>query len=121
MADVFGLTDFFTLGDYFFTAPKEYDKEGVKEHFNPKETQERLLLLKDTFSKLEEFNVESIERTIRGLSSELGIKASLLIHPIRLTLTGKTVGPSLFHIIEILGKDAVIQRLDKAITFLKCR
>ncbi|MDI6840130.1 MAG: glutamate--tRNA ligase [bacterium] len=120
------LTDFFALGDYFFKPPVEYDKDGIENYFNHKETQARLSLLKDRLSKLEEFNIESVERTVRELALEFGIKAALLIHPIRLALTGKTVGPSLFHITDILGKDAVIQRLDRAITFLrsatsKCR
>jgi glutamyl-tRNA synthetase len=112
------LADFMEMGDYFFCDPEEYDKEWVDKYFRPKETYDRLLLIKNRFSNLREFSLQAIETTIRDLASELGIKASLLIHPIRLAITGKTGGPSLFHIIEILGKTSVIRRLEKALLFL---
>ncbi|MCK4307364.1 glutamate--tRNA ligase [candidate division WOR-3 bacterium] len=113
------LTDFGKFSGYFFEDPTQYESEGVDKYFKLPEVQRRLTLVKDRFSELKEFNVEAIESAIRELASELGIKAALLIHPIRLALTGKTGGPSLFHIVEILGKEAVIRRLKKALLFLK--
>ena len=113
------LTDFMKFSSCFFEDPAEYDKEGADKYFKPPETIERLSLVKDRFSKLEEFNVEKIESAVRKLADELGIKAALLIHPIRLALTGKIGGPSLFHIVETLGKETVIRRLEKALAFLK--
>ena len=113
------LTDFMKFSSCFFEDPAEYDKEGADKYFKPPETIERLSLVKDRFSKLEEFNVEKIESAVRKLADELGIKAALLIHPIRLALTGKIGGPSLFHIVETLGKERVVRRLEKALAFLK--
>ncbi len=113
------LTDFVKFSDYFFEDPTQYESEGVDKYFKIPEVSQRLSLVKDRFSELKEFNVEAIESAVRKLASELGIKAALLIHPIRLALTGKTGGPSLFHIVEILGKEAVIRRLKKALLFLK--
>lgn len=113
------LTDFMEVGNYFFEDPKEYDKKGEDEWFKLPETHERLTLVKDRLSKLEEFSVEKIESSVRELAEELSIKAALLIHPIRLALTGKTGGPSLFHIIETLGKERVIRRIEKTLLYLK--
>ncbi|MCK4353524.1 glutamate--tRNA ligase [candidate division WOR-3 bacterium] len=113
------LTDFWELGAYFFKEPKEYDKEGIEKHFKYPETQKRLLLLETRFSGLKDFNLETIEKAIRTTAEEFGIKAALIIHPMRLALTGRTVGPSLFHIVEILGKERVVKRLNKAIKFLR--
>ncbi|MBI4721904.1 MAG: glutamate--tRNA ligase [Candidatus Stahlbacteria bacterium] len=112
------LTAFMERSAYFFNDPKEYDKEGMDKYFNLPETIERLALVKERFSKLEAFSIEMIELAVRELADELGIKASLLIHPIRLALTGITGGPSLFHIVETLGKETVIRRLEKALAFL---
>jgi glutamyl-tRNA synthetase len=35
-----------------------------------------------------------------------------LVHPIRLACTGRKVGPSLFHLMEVLGKEKVLERTD---------
>jgi len=56
-----------------------------------------------------------LETTLKALVTQLGVKAGLLVHPLRVACTGKTVGPSLYHLMEVLGKDKVLQRLDKAL------
>lgn len=109
------LTDFEKFSGYFFSDPEQYDKVGVDKYFKLPKTRERLSIVKDRLAKLEKFNIETIESSIRELADELGIKAAMLIHPIRLALTGETVGPSLFHIVEVLGKETVIRRLEKAL------
>jgi len=52
---------------------------------------------------------------VRGVSESLGLKAKELIHPLRYVLTGKTVGPSLFEAMALLGRDKVITRLSKVL------
>ena len=46
---------------------------------------------------------------------ELGIEAKALIHPIRVALTGKTIGPGLFEVIHYLGRERAKQRLLKCV------
>ncbi|MEO0110630.1 MAG: glutamate--tRNA ligase family protein, partial [candidate division WOR-3 bacterium] len=81
--------------------------------FLTSENRERLNLLAERFSSLLDFNKETTEKALRGLAEELKIKASELIHPCRVALTGKTVGPPLFDLIAVLGKDLTIKRLKK--------
>jgi glutamyl-tRNA synthetase len=38
-----------------------------------------------------------------------------LVHPTRLICTGRTVGPSLYHLMEVLGKERVLRRFDAAL------
>ncbi|HID93514.1 MAG TPA: glutamate--tRNA ligase [bacterium (Candidatus Stahlbacteria)] len=113
------LTDFWDLGYYFFEQPKDYDRVGIEKYFSDPEASKRLSLLKERFSQLTKFDLENIELSVRSLAKELNIKAGKLIHTTRLALTGKTVGPSLFHIVEVLGKEEVISRLNKAIEFVR--
>ena len=54
---------------------------------------------------------ESIEKEFRAYIEEQGIKSRDLIHPLRAALTGKTIGPGLFEIMEVLGKEKVINRM----------
>jgi glutamyl-tRNA synthetase len=66
-----------------------------------------------------EFSHASIETALRQLAEELQIKPTKLIHPTRLALSGRTIGPGLFEMIELLGKEKVIRRLRRAIEKFK--
>ena len=59
------------------------------------------------------FTIESIEREFRDLVKELNITSRQLIHPIRVALTGKTIGPGLFEVIFYLGKEITKKRLSR--------
>ena len=48
-------------------------------------------------------------------SQEFGVKTGVLVHPTRLACCGNTAGPSLYHLLAILGKDRALQRIDKAL------
>ena len=98
---------------YFFSEPKLFDETGIKKHWEP-ETNARLKMLADRFELLQEYSHAQIEATVRELAEEFQIKPSQLIHPTRLALSGKTVGPGLFEIIELLGKETVVRRLRNA-------
>jgi glutamyl/glutaminyl-tRNA synthetase len=43
------------------------------------------------------------------------VKAGLLIHPLRMACTGATSGPSLYHLMEVLGKESTLKRMDKVL------
>ncbi len=90
----------------------DYQLAEIKS-FLTSENRERLNLLAERFSSLLDFNKETTEKALRGLAEELKIKASELIHPCRVALTGKTVGPPLFDLIAVLGKDLTVKRLKK--------
>jgi len=53
------------------------------------------------------------------MASELGIATAEIIHPARVALTGKTAGPGLFDLMALLGRDRAVQRLEKAIEWIR--
>ena len=61
----------------------------------------------------------TLETDIRSLAEEMGIKAGTLIHPLRLALTGRTSSPGIFDVLQILGKERVVRRLDNAIRYVQ--
>jgi glutamyl-tRNA synthetase len=61
------------------------------------------------------FDSASIEKELRNEADKQQISAARIIHPLRLAVSGVSVGPSLFHMLELLGKDTVIRRINKAI------
>ncbi len=110
------LKDFPAQAGYFFSDDFEYNPKGLKKHWKnePEQVVARLRWLRDGFAALEEFSAESLENVTRELSEAHGLNAALFIHPCRVALTGELGGPSLFHLIEILGKDTVLRRLDRS-------
>jgi glutamyl/glutaminyl-tRNA synthetase len=60
---------------------------------------------------LNDFRADPIGETIKQVSVSLGVKSGLVVHPTRLACTGRTVGPSLYHLMEVLGKEKVVQRV----------
>ncbi|MCK4754945.1 MAG: glutamate--tRNA ligase, partial [Calditrichia bacterium] len=58
---------------------------------------------------------ENMEKIVRELADTLGIKAGTLIHPLRLALTGRTTSPGIFDVMQILGRETVIRRIEKAL------
>ena len=90
------------------------DAETLKKDFTP-ENQPRLVKLRDAFSSLNSFDAATLGNTLTSLAAEMGVKAGVLVHPTRLACTGKTIGPSLYHLMEVLGKERVLHRLDRAL------
>jgi nondiscriminating glutamyl-tRNA synthetase len=90
-----------------------YDEEGLKKHFrkDPEGTRQRLRLYRDRLKALPEFTKETAEQALRSLVEELDVKPGLIIHPVRLAVTGRTVGPPLFDCMDLLGRERVLARL----------
>ena len=99
---------------YFFTDDYEFDPEAVAKTFR-EGTMERLRQLEQRYRALDRWNVESLEGELNKLASDLGCKTGELIHPTRLAVSGRSIGPSLYHMLEVLGRDRVLARLQKAI------
>jgi glutamyl-tRNA synthetase len=102
-------------GGFYFRDSVEYDPEAAKKSFVP-ENKPRLEKLRDAFAKLENFDAASIEAALKATATELGVKAGLLVHPVRLACTGHSSGPSLYHLLEVIGKEKMMGRIEKALT-----
>ncbi len=98
---------------FYFTDQVEYDAEAAKKDFVP-ENKPRLEKLRDAFAHAPAFNAETLEAALKETAKTLGVKAGVLVHPCRLAVTGKTSGPSLYHLLQVLGKERVMARIEKA-------
>ncbi len=99
---------------FYFRDEIAYDAEGAKKDFIP-ENKPRLQKLHDAFARLDSFTAANIETALKATAAELGVKAGILVHPCRLAVTGNTAGPSLYHLLEVLGKEKSLARIEKAL------
>ncbi len=100
---------------YFFTDNFSYEEAAVKKVFTP-EGLGHLAKLKERLSALDEkaFTASDLETEFKALAAAIGQKVGALIHPSRLAVSGRSVGPSLYHLLEVLGKTRVLSRIDRA-------
>ena len=109
---------------FYFGLPEgdaAYDIAAVKKLFDKPGMAELLRKGASALASLDQWTVEAEEKAYRDLIEKEGLKGGDLIHPTRLALTGRTVGPSLFEIIDILGKEEVVARLERAASYIERR
>lgn len=110
--------DFVQLGGYFFQFGYRYDEAAAGKHFNTESAE----LLERLVGKVEAFGdltLENSEQAITETAEEAGVKKAKVIHPTRLAISGMPAGPGLYDIMALLGRTAVLERLRKAIEYIK--
>jgi len=100
---------------FYFTDDFDYNPEGVAKHFTA-ENKPRLKAVRDAFSALQRFDAAEIETTLKITAANLGVKVGAIVHPTRLAVSGSNIGPSLYHLLEVLGKEKVLARIDRALS-----
>lgn len=108
------VNDFLGWADFFFVKDVNID-EKARQKFLTRDFSHEFSLFIERLEGLHTFSTESIEKTFRDMVAELNVEAKALIHPIRVALTGKTIGPGLFEVIYYLGKERTKERLSKLI------
>ena len=100
---------------FYFTDDFDYNPEGVGKHFTA-ENKPRLKAVRDALSALQRFDATEIETTLKTTAANLGVKVGAIVHPTRLAVSGSNIGPSLYHLLETLGKEKVLARIDRALS-----
>jgi glutamyl-tRNA synthetase len=100
---------------HFFTEEFPYDEAAVKKVFTP-EGLANIGKLRERLSQIDAaaFTAAELENEFKTLAASTGQKVGTLIHPTRLAVSGRPVGPSLYHLLEVLGKARVIGRMERA-------
>ncbi len=107
------LVDFLDWTDYLFLDKVTISAEDKKKYLTT-DKKEWFHLLGEKLSGLSDYGVATAEEVFRAVVAQLGIKAGDLVHPVRVALTGKSVGPGLFETMAVLGKEKTIQRLQES-------
>ena len=110
--------EFTEKSPYFFHEPDSYEEAVVKKRWTG-DSARHLAALRDEFSKLSNPAKEDYESALQRTADGLGISPKVLIHPLRLAVSGVGAGPGLYDIVEILGKEETIRRMTTAVEKLK--
>jgi glutamyl-tRNA synthetase len=100
---------------FFFAEDFPIDPEAFDKTAKQPNVAVLLTKLRERFAAAEPFAHDELEKALKALAAELGVKTGALIHPCRVAVSGKTVGPSLFHMLAVLGKERVLARMESMI------
>ena len=114
------IKDFIEKCPYFYKSPEQFDESVIKKRWKS-DSPGHLNKLKEAFKNLENPSKEDYEKTLKKTAEELEIGNGKLIHPLRLAVSGVGSGPGVFDIVDILGKDETIQRIDYALNNINTR
>jgi glutamyl-tRNA synthetase len=100
---------------YFFTEEYPFDPEAVEQTLGKPGAIDRLRRLRDKYAGLEDWSATGLETALKELGAETGSKTSELVHPARVAVSGRSIGPSLYHMLEVMGKERVLKRIDRVL------
>jgi glutamyl-tRNA synthetase len=108
------VSDLWEQGSYFFEAPATYDEKTVKKRWKD-DTSKQLSAIAELFKKVDTWKAEDIKEAFSAFINEKGWGFGAIMNPLRLCLVGGNMGPDLFKICEVLGKEETVQRIEKGI------
>lgn len=112
------LVEMATLSEFYFTKEVSYEEGGAKKFLIP----DAVLIFKEMREALSKESIldrKMAHRLIQKLAETQGQPLVKIAQPIRVALTGRTASPPLDEVMEILGRERVIQRLEKAIQYIE--
>jgi glutamyl/glutaminyl-tRNA synthetase len=113
------LTDVPKLIDFLLWDEFEYREEAVTKVLRADGAGAILDGLSKRLATLDPFDIVGIETLCKTLAKEKGVKNGAIFHPLRVSVSGRTEGPSLWHMVEFLGKKRTLERITKAQSILE--
>jgi glutamyl-tRNA synthetase len=103
---------------YFFKELDGYDEKGVAKHFKL----ENIAIMEQCIAAIEAdevYDLASTEAAYNKIAADNNLALGKVIHPTRLALTGRTVSPGMFDVMVLLGKEKTLERMHRAIAYIK--
>ena len=109
--------DFWDQSSFFFVAPGSYDAKAVKKRWKA-QSYDQMQELRQILVSIAEFNSENIERIIKNWIEKNEYSIGAVMNAFRLLIVGATIGPHLFDILALIGKEESIQRIKNGLGIL---
>jgi glutamyl-tRNA synthetase len=113
------MSDFSGTFRAFFTEDYLYEESAAKKFLTEPRLKDLIPGLLLLYQGSDAFTLESTEQLLRSFAENNGIKAGLLINALRVGLTGQGVAPGLFEIMQVLGREKTLTRLQRLSAYLQ--
>ena len=108
------LNDFSAYIGFYFQEEVVFDPEAAAQALT-EENKPYLAALRKAYADLDQFDVDSLQEALKATAVSCEVKNKVLVMPARVACTGSKVGPSLYHLFEVLGQSEVLKRFDAAL------
>lgn len=108
------ISDFWSLGHYFFIRPEKYDEKVVEKKWDDNAAK-FMAALKDNFAALTNFNAEETQKTFEATAQDLGQKPGNYMQLFRVVISGEASGPAIWEMVAVLGKEEILTRIENAL------
>ena len=112
------LTEFIAQSHYFFHAPESYDTAGLKRGWPDENVNNRVEDIQSVLNEIFVWRKENIEKALKDYAAARELGMGKIIMPIRLAVSGGLTGPNVFEILDHLGKEDTINRIETALNVL---
>jgi glutamyl-tRNA synthetase len=99
---------------FLFTEDFAFDPEAVEKSLKKPGAAGRLLALETSLAQVSDWSHPTVEASLKETATALGVKTGELVHPARVAVSGRSVGPGLYEIFEVIGKERTLARLARA-------
>jgi glutamyl-tRNA synthetase len=100
--------------EFLFTEDYPFEEASLEKALRKPGARERLRALGEALKDLPDWTHASLEARLKETAASLGGKVGDLVHPARVAVSGKSVGPGLYEMLEVLGRERVLARFEKA-------
>ena len=108
------LNDFAAYIGFYFQQELSFDQDSAEKALTP-DNKPYLSALREAYAELAQFDADSLQEALKATAVSCEVKNKLLVMPARVACTGSKVGPSLYHLFEVLGQTEVLKRFDAAL------
>ena len=108
------------ISAYFYQDYEEFDANAAKKHLRPV-AREALELVQQKLAAISDWNPQTIQAAINDTAEELGVGMGKVGMPLRVAATGSGNSPSLDVTLNLLSQDKIVERINKALTFIANR
>ena len=108
------LNDFAAYIGFYFQQEVSFDQDSAEKALTP-DNKPYLSALREAYAELAQFDADSLQEALKATAVSCEVKNKLLVMPARVACTGSKVGPSLYHLLEVLGQAEVLKRFDAAL------
>ncbi|MBN1882358.1 MAG: glutamate--tRNA ligase [Deltaproteobacteria bacterium] len=114
------LVEMADMGDFYFTDGVTYDEKGADKFLKASVTAP-LQEIKGELSALSDWSAANIESAFNRVLERFDLKLGKIAQPLRVALTGTTVSPGIYEIIDVLGRKRVTERIDRALEYISSK
>jgi len=108
------LAELVALAQFYLSDGVTIDAAAARKHLKP-EIEPELRAVRDRLAQAHSWNVETIHAHFNEVTEQFGLKLGQIAQPVRVAMTGGTTSPGIFEVLDVLGQQRTLERLDRAI------